>query len=148
MKSPTLFHHILGNTALAGFTNMLIWFAITFWVYLETRSVFVTGMLGGVYLILNLFGGIWFGSLVDHHRKKSVMLASSLVSLFFYIIVFAMILILPSEGFRDMWNPWLWIFILVTMFGVVAGNIRMIALSTMVTMLIPEDGRDKANGQV
>jgi DHA3 family multidrug efflux protein-like MFS transporter len=32
--------------------------------------------------------------------------------------------------------------------GVVAGNIRMIALSTIVTILIPENERDKANGQV
>ncbi len=34
------------------------------------------------------------------------------------------------------------------MIGVVVGNIRMIALSTMVTILIPEEGRDKANGKV
>ncbi len=49
------FSHILANTAIAGFTNMLLWFAITFWVFLMTRSVFMTGMLGGIYLILNLF---------------------------------------------------------------------------------------------
>jgi DHA3 family multidrug efflux protein-like MFS transporter len=55
MYSKThLFSHILTNTAIAGFTNMLIWFAITFWVYLETQSVFVTGMLGGIYLVLNM----------------------------------------------------------------------------------------------
>lgn len=34
------------------------------------------------------------------------------------------------------------------MLGIVSGNIRMIALSTMVTMLIPEEGRAKANGQI
>lgn len=60
MKNNHLFLHILANSAISGFTNMLIWFAITFWVFLETRSVFVTGMLGGIYLVLNLFGGIWF----------------------------------------------------------------------------------------
>ncbi len=148
MKNQSLFRSILGNTAVAGFTNMLVWFAITFWAYLETRSVFVTGMLWWVYLVLNLFGGIWFGSLVDHHRKKSVMLASSLVSLWFYVIVFIMLLALPKEAWSDMWNPWLWILIWATMFWVVAGNIRMIALSTIVTILIPEGERDKANGQV
>jgi MFS transporter, DHA3 family, multidrug efflux protein len=81
MQNQKLFTHILANTAIAGFTNMLLWFAITFWAYLETKSVFVTGMLGGIYLVLNMFGGIWFGSLVDHHRKKLVMLSSSLASL-------------------------------------------------------------------
>ncbi|MEQ1770171.1 MAG: MFS transporter [Devosia sp.] len=34
------------------------------------------------------------------------------------------------------------------MFGVIAGNIRSIALPTLVTVLIPEDVRDRANGLV
>lgn len=148
MKSSTLFPHILINTAIAEFTNMLIWFAITFWLYLETHSVFMTGMLGGVYLVLNLFGGIWFGSLVDHHRKKPIMLVSSTTSLFFYSLAFGMLAYFPESAWTDMWNPWLWLFIFVMMLGVVVGNIRMIALSTLVTILIPEEWRDKANGQI
>lgn len=60
MTSSRLFSHILGNSAIAGFTNMLLWFALTFWAYLETKSVAVTGILGGIYLVMNLFGGIWF----------------------------------------------------------------------------------------
>jgi DHA3 family multidrug efflux protein-like MFS transporter len=54
MQKSHLFPHILTNTAIAGFTNMLLWFAITFWSYLTTHSVFVTGVLGGFYLVLNL----------------------------------------------------------------------------------------------
>lgn len=108
MQQSHLFRHILANTAMAGFTNMLLWFAITFWVYLETRSVFMTGMLGGFYLILNLFGGIWFGSLVDHNRKKIIMMASSLISLAFYILVFVILSVLGESNWSDMWNPWLW----------------------------------------
>ncbi|HEY0630046.1 MAG TPA: MFS transporter, partial [Sphingomicrobium sp.] len=42
----------------------------------------------------------------------------------------------------------LWLFILVAMLGMIAGNVRMITLPTLVTALIPEDGRDKANGLV
>jgi DHA3 family multidrug efflux protein-like MFS transporter len=34
------------------------------------------------------------------------------------------------------------------MLGVVAGNIRIIALSTLVTILVPEGERDKANGKI
>ncbi len=148
MKPSHLFPHILANTAIAGFTNMLIWFAITFWLYLETHSVFITGMLGGIYLILNLFGGIWFGSLVDHHRKKPIMLISSSASLFFYVIAFLMLLFFPESTWTNMWNPWLWLFILISTMGIVVGNIRMIALSTLVTLLIPESERDKANGKI
>lgn len=148
MKSQKLFPHILTNTAIAGFTNMLLWFAITFWSYLTTHSVFVTGVLGGFYLVLNLLSGLWFGSLVDHHRKKLVMLGSSVVSLFFYSIAFMMLIILPAQTWGDISSAWLWIFILMSMLGIVVGNIRMIGLSTMVTMLIPEEGRAKANGQI
>ncbi|MBP9779255.1 MFS transporter [Candidatus Gracilibacteria bacterium] len=148
MNSKSLFPNILANTALAGFTNMLIWFAITFWLYLETRSVFVTGMLGGIYTVLNLFGGIWFGSLVDHHYKKPIMIVSSVTSLLFYFLAFTILILSKQSDWTDMWNPWLWILTLVTILGVVAGNIRMIALSTLVTLLIPEGERDKANGKI
>ena len=76
------------------------------------------------------------------------MLASSLISLFFYSISFTMLLVLPDSTWGNMWNPWLWIFILVSMLWVFVGNIRMIALSTLVTIMIPKDWRDKANGQI
>lgn len=148
MKNNTLFSHILTNTAIAGFTNMLLWFAITFWAYLETQSVFVTGVLGGVYLVLNLLGGIWFGSFVDHHPKRYVMMVSSFVSLGFYAVGFSMLALLPSDTWSDVKGVWLWIFILMSMLGVAAGNIRMIALSTLVTLLIPEWERDRANGKI
>jgi DHA3 family multidrug efflux protein-like MFS transporter len=42
----------------------------------------------------------------------------------------------------------LWGFILLAMFGVIAGNIRTIVLSTLVTALIPAERRDRANGLV
>ena len=59
-----------------------------------------------------------------------------------------MLWIFPASTWIDMWNPWLWLFILISTIGIVVGNIRMIALSTLVTLLIPEDGRDKANGKI
>ena len=37
------FAGILVNTALANVTTSYLWFALTFWVYLETRSVVATG---------------------------------------------------------------------------------------------------------
>lgn len=142
------FHQILGNNLVANVTNFTVWFAITFWVYLETRSVFATGMIAGVYLVLTAAFGIWFGSIVDHNSKKLAMLGSSVVSAAFYVVALALLLLAPPASFTDPYSATLWIFVLLVMFGVIVGNIRSIALPTLVTVLIPEGRRDKANGLV
>lgn len=142
------FYHILGNTLVASITNFTVWFALTFWVFLETRSVFATGMLAGTYLVLTAASGFWFGSIVDHHRKKYVMLGSSIVTFLFYAAAFAFYLSAPPEAFTNVAGSAIWILIVVIMLGVTAGNLRTIALPTLVTLLIPEDRRDKANGLV
>ncbi|WP_114952572.1 MFS transporter [Sphingosinicella terrae] len=144
----TPFHKILVNNLVANITNFTVWFALTFWVFLETRSVFATGMIAGLYLALTAGLAIWFGSLVDHHRKKAVMMGSSLVSFLFYAASLAMVVLTPEKEFTSAASPWLWLFVIVVMSGVIAGNIRNIALPTLVTALVPEDRRDKANGLV
>lgn len=144
----TPFHQVLGNNLVANVTNFTVWFAITFWVYLETRSVFATGMIAGIYLVLTAGLGIWLGSLVDHHAKRVVMLGSSAVSFGFYAVSLALLVAFPEAVFQDPYNWPLWLFVLLVMFGVIAGNIRSIALPTLVTILIPEGERDKANGLV
>ncbi len=144
----TVFHHLLANNLVANITNFTVWFAVTFWVYLETHSVFATGMIAGIYLVLTAASGLWFGSLVDHHRKKLVMLGSSLASLALCALALAIHQLAPAGSLADVAGVPLWLFIWVVMFGVIAGNIRSIALPTLVTLLIPEDRRDKANGLV
>ena len=74
------FHHLLANNLVANITNFTVWFALTFWTFLETQSVFATGMIAGIYLVLTAMLGIWFGSLVDHHGKRNMMLVSSTAS--------------------------------------------------------------------
>jgi len=143
-----VFYHLLANTLFASVINFTVWFAITFYAYIETKSVFVTGMIAGVYLIATMLTGIWFGSLVDHHKKRNVMAASSLASLVFYALSFAMYLVTPEHVFQDQYSPVLWGFIVLLLLGVIAGNIRTIALPTLVTILIPATRRDKANGLV
>src|SRR5690606_33942644 len=73
---------------------------------------------------------------------------SSLVSLALYLAALAMVLLEPEGAFADPYGVYLWAFVLVVMLGVIAGNIRSIALPTIVTIMIPEDERDKANGLV
>lgn len=142
------FFHVLGNTLVTSVVNFTVWFAVTFWVYLETRSVFATGVIAGVFLGLGAASGVWFGSLVDHHRKRSVMLASSAASLVLYGAGLAVHVAVGPAAFRDPTSPALWVFALLLMAGVIVGNIRGIAMSTIVTLLVPEEGREKANGLV
>lgn len=142
------FYTLLANTLVASVINFTIWFAITFFVYLETQSVFATAMIAGLYLVTTATSGIWFGSLVDHYKKKHVMLGSSLVSLIAYIICFAIYITAPVDAFKDPSSITLWVFVVVLMMGVLVGNIRSIALSTLITILVPEDRRAKANGLV
>ena len=143
-----VFLHLLVNTLLVGVMNFTVWFAITFWVYLETRSVLATGMVAGIFLVATALSGIWFGSLVDHYRKKRVMQGSTLVSLALYVAAFLLYQLTPKEVFTDPASVRLWIFIVISMIGVIAGNVRNIALMTLVTVLIEEERRDKANGLV
>ena len=76
------------------------------------------------------------------------MLGSSVVSAVFYVLSLALLLLSPEAAFTNPYGLHLWIFVLLVMLGVIAGNIRSIALPTLVTVLIPEDRRDKANGLV
>jgi len=103
------FHQILGNNLVANITNFTVWFALTFWVFLETKSVFATGMIAGVYLVLTAGFGFWFGSIVDHNPKKLAMLGSSVVSLVFYAVSLALLLLVPQEAFTDPYSWQLWV---------------------------------------
>ena len=143
-----VFHHALANTLVASVVNFTVWFAVTFWVYLETRSVFATGVISGIYLVFTAVSGVWFGGLVDRYRKRTVMVASSAASLVLYAVGLAVYLLSDPTTFTDPASPALWVLVLLLMGGVIVGNLRAIALSTLVTLLVPPDGRDRANGMV
>ena len=73
---------------------------------------------------------------------------SAAVSLLLYAGCLALYLTTPDAVFRDPGSLRLWVFVVLLMLGVVTGNLRTIAMPTLVTLLIPEDRRDKANGLV
>lgn len=142
------FYAVLANSLTASLTNMSVWFAVTFWAYLETRSVIVTAVMAGVYSLTVAVSGFFLGSLVDRYKKKAVMLLSSIASLCLYVLAGLIYITTPQDAFADISSPALWIFIILALVGAIAGNLRGIALATLVTILIPEGQRDKANGMV
>lgn len=143
-----MFLHVLANTALANVTTAYLWFALTFWVYLETRSVLATGLIGGAYMLFVAFGSILFGSIVDHHRKLHVMVLSGTCTLTAFAVAGAMFLLLPEPVLLDLTAPWLWLFMAIILLGSVVEHMRNIALSTTVTILVPDARRANANGLV
>lgn len=143
-----LFYGVLVNTVAASVVNTLVWFAVTFWVYLETKSVIATSVMAGIFTVTIAFSGFWLGSLVDRYPKKVAMLVSSLATLFLFTLALVVYTVAPAAAFTNADNPWLWIFIVLTLVGGIVGNLRGIAIATLVTIIVPLGERDKANGLV
>lgn len=146
-KNQKVFYHLLGNTLVAAVTNAFVWFALTFWVFLETKSVLATSLIAGTFAVANMLGAFFFGQFVDRHKKHTAMLVSSIASLFAYSLGAVFLFSVPDDSFQTVASVELWVLIVTLMLGSVAGNLRMIALSTAVTYLF-EEGRDKANGMI
>ena len=141
-----VFHRLVVAALIVAATTNFVWFALTYFVYLQTQSVISTGIVGGIYLVIVVLSGFWFGSFVDRNKKKHAMLISSLVSLAFFTIGFIVYQFAPADAFTSVASLYLWIFALLLLCGVIAGLIYFIAIPTLITQLIPEDRRDKANG--
>jgi DHA3 family multidrug efflux protein-like MFS transporter len=142
------FYAVLGNTLAAFLTNTFVWFAVTFWVYLETQSVIATSVMAGVYTLTVAGSGFFLGSLVDRFPKRRVMAGSSVASLVLYLLALGIFATTPPAELADVSSVRLWAFVVLCLVGAVVGNVRAIALSTLVTVMVPEAGRDRANGLV
>lgn len=142
------FYRVLANTLIANVTTSYIWFALTFWVYLETRSVLATALIGGSYMLLVAIFSLVFGTVVDHNKKKAVMVFSSAFTLVAYLVAGLFFLVFPEDALVNWSTVAFWLFAGVILIGSVIENMRNIALSTTVTLLVPKDDRAKANGLV
>lgn len=145
---PKQFYAVLTNTTIASITNTFIWFAVTFWVYLETKSVIATSVMAGIFTITIAFSGFFLGSIVDRYQKKVSMTISGIASLVLYAMAYGILMTNPPSAFATLASVPLWFFIIFVLMGALAGNLRGIALSTLVTIMIPEADRDRANGMV
>jgi len=142
------FLHVLVNTAVANVTTSFLWFGLTFWIYVETRNVIASAVVAASYMIFVSLFGMFFGTLVDRFQKKAVMLWATLAALAVFVLDAAFFFAVGEERMRDLSLPWFWIFTVVMLAGAVVEQLRGIALSTTVTLLVPADRHANANGLV
>ena len=143
------FVRVLVNTALANVTTSYLWFALTFWVYLETRSVLATGIIGGAYMLLVALFSMLFGTIVDRHRKHRVMILAEHRDAHRLRRRRRALPALPGvAAARHRRAGVLVLHRRSSSFGAVVENMRNIALSTTVTLLVPEERHANANGLV
>ena len=143
-----VFKRLLWNALVSGVMSSFLWFSVTFWVYLETQSVLATSVIGGAFAIFSAVAGMFFGTFVDRHRKHTAMVVASAVALVAYAAAAVQYGLATDDRILDLSSPRFFVFVGLVLAGSVVGNLRGIALSTTVTLLVPEDRRDRANGMV
>jgi MFS transporter, DHA3 family, multidrug efflux protein len=143
------FRRLLLNSLMASTSTTFLWFAVTFWTYLETKSVVATSLISGAFGLFGALTGLVFGTYVDRHRKHPTMMLSAGVTLVTTLLaVGAYRWTEMSDERLSLRQPALWALILLVMAGTVAANLRGIALGTCVSLLVPEEDRERANGMV
>lgn len=108
------FFKLLGVTLLASTTNNFVWFALTFWAFLTTKSVISTSIVAGLWVVANVLSSNWFGTLVDHNKKKHVLLGSSITTLIFFTLGWMMYTANPESAFASVSSLMFWAFAMRT----------------------------------
>lgn len=148
MDGKRTFGLLVGNSIVASVTNNFVWFALTFWVYLETHSVVASSVIGGGYMMLVAVSALMFGTFVDSHKKRTAMLLSNCISLVSYLLAALVYRLSTNDSLTSLDSPGFWALVAAVLIGAISGNLRNVALSTTVTLLIDEDHRDRANGLI
>lgn len=136
----------MGAALVAITTINFVWFALTYWAYLNTKSVISTSVIAGLWLVIAALTANWFGSIVDRQKKKYALLGSSITTLILFTTGYWLFRISPESAFTTISSFGFWIFVVVILFGVIAGSMYSIAIPTIIAFLVPEDRRDRANG--
>src|SRR5688572_11432219 len=102
---PT-FRRILTNTLVTGVTSSFLWFALTFWVYLQTRSVVIPGVIAGAFSISTALLGPVVGTFVDRHRKRTAMLVATALSAASFGVAAVVFFTVAADTLLRLTNPW------------------------------------------
>src|SRR5687768_11857798 len=106
-----VFRRLLVNTLLSGVTSSFLWFALTFWVFLETRSVVTTGVIGGAFSISSAVLGPFFGTYVDRHRKHHAMVVTTVGSVVSFSVATTVFVLVDAEDLLRLTSPWFWVLV-------------------------------------
>jgi len=147
-RKLSTFHQLLGNNLFASTSTTIAWFAITFWAFLQTGSVIVTTVMGLLFTLGNLIGGLVFGPLVDRYDRKKLMVITDWVTASLFLVSLLLYLSTPAEAFTQVTEPRLWLLILIVFVAIMLPNLRIIAQMSVVSSLVPADELDRANGLV
>lgn len=139
------FRALLWNSGVTITAATFAWFSAAFWVFLETRSVMLTSVSGGVYFLLTSLAGLAAGPIIDRNRKKKVMVAATTLS---GALFAASWFVLRDGGVNGPDKPAFWLFLGLLLAGSVVAGTRTIVLPTLVTLLVPRERREHANGLV
>lgn len=140
------FHKLLGVALLVVTANNFVWFALIYWAFLTTQSVISTSVMAGIFLVMMALSSFWFGSIVDHNKKKYAMMGSSAATMLLFVAGLAIYHITPESSFQTVSSPMLWVLVVVLLAGTITGSIYNIAIPTLVAHIVPEERRDRANG--
>ncbi len=142
------FLRLLVNIAVANTSTYLLWSAFSFWIYLETKSVLVLSVLSGTYMLLVTLSSMFFGTIVDKHKKKKVMTGASVVTMILLLVASTIFFLTGTTHIANMSSPAFWLFSLPLLLSALTGNLRGIALSTTVSLLVPKQDYARANGMI
>ncbi len=142
------FLQILINISVANTATFFLWNALSFWLYIETRSVLILSILGGTYMTLVTLSGMFFGTIADKHRKKHVIAFSLVVACAFLVFAGCTFLFFDVREIGNISSPAFWIFSLSILSSAIVSNLRAIALSTTVSILVPKENYANANGLI
>ncbi|KUK78503.1 MAG: Multidrug resistance protein [Proteiniphilum acetatigenes] len=142
------FIRVLINISVANTSTYLLWSAFSFWIYIETRSVLVLSVLSGTYMLLVTLSSMFFGTIVDKHKKKRVIAGASVVTMALLLMAGAIFFLSDTAHLADMSSPAFWLFSLPLLLSALTGNLRSITLSTLVSILVPKQDYGRANGLV
>src|SRR5262245_64519391 len=102
---PPAFRQLLGNTLVTSVTSSFLWFALTFWVYLESRSVVATGCIAGAFSLSAAVLGPVFGTYVDRHRKHTAMVVITAVSVASFAAATAVFVTVDASSLLQLGGP-------------------------------------------
>jgi DHA3 family multidrug efflux protein-like MFS transporter len=145
-SSMRTFYGLIFNTLAASISTIIAWFAVTFWAYLQTRSVIVTTVMGLMFVGGSVVTGVFFGALVDRYDKKRLMIITDAITLALFAAALLIYTTTPAESFTRLDSVALWAVIALVFAGIIIPNIRGIIQAALIPAMVPSENLDRANG--